>query len=94
MSYIKVKNKHNTSDKIADGYDSWLEFWEAETGSSATVCARKGCGETDDLVGAHVIKSGSGSKEYITPLCKGSKCNHYTNEDEFEVWDTDLVSVK
>lgn len=94
MAVISVKNKKNTSNKTPPtGYTSWLDFWEKKKEKEATVCERLGCTETKDLVGAHVIKSGVSSKEYILPLCKGSKCNHTSNEDEFDVWDNDLVSV-
>lgn len=93
MPFIKVKNKHNTKDKVPEGYDCWLDFWEDKKGYSATTCERYGCSETKNLVGAHVIKSGEGAKEYIMPLCKGAECNHYTNEDEFEAWESDLVPV-
>lgn len=94
MTYISVKNKENTSNKTPpSGYTSWLDFWEKKKNKKATICERLGCQETKDLVGAHVIKSGEGSKEYILPLCKGSDCNHTSNKDEFKAWDSDLVPV-
>ena len=94
MSYILVKNKNNTAEKTPPvGYCSWLDFWEKKRGWKATVCERLECDETKELVGAHVIKSGEGSKEYILPLCKGSKCNHPSNTDEFKAWDNDLIAV-
>jgi len=94
MAFILVKNKKNTSGKIPpSGYDSWLDFWEQKKGKKATECERLGCNETNDLVGAHVIKSGKGSKEYILPLCKGADCNHTSNDKEFQAWDSDLIPV-
>lgn len=94
MTFILVKNKHKTSDKTPPtGYTSWLDFWETKRNKKATECERLGCNETQELVGAHVIKSGEGGKEYIVPLCKGSDCNHHSNENEFKVWDSDLIPV-
>ncbi|MCX4039289.1 hypothetical protein OR606_03610 [Aeromonas hydrophila] len=94
MAIILVKNKKNTSHKTPpSGYTSWLDFWEQKKERGANICERVGCEETNNLVGAHVIISGEGGKEYILPLCKGSKCNHTTNEDEFKAWDSDLVPV-
>ncbi|MHA2758342.1 hypothetical protein [Aeromonas dhakensis] len=94
MAFILVKNKKHTSDKTPPAeYTSWLDFWEKKKGKAATVCERLGCEETKDLVGAHVIKSGDGGKEYILPLCKGSDCNHTSNENEFKAWDSDLIPV-
>lgn len=94
MAYIAVKNKQNTTNKtLPAGYLTWLDFWEKKKGKKATTCERLGCTATTNLVGAHVIKSGQGAKEYILPLCKSAKCNHTSNTDEFQAWDNDLVEV-
>lgn len=91
MSYIKIKNKKGTSDnKPPKGNTSWLEFWENQKGKKAIICEIKGCPKLGD-VGGHVIKSGSGGKEYILPLC--SKHNNAADSEEFEAWDGDLVPV-
>jgi hypothetical protein len=42
-------------------------------------------------VGAHVIKSGKGSKEYILPLCYS--CNNKPDGEIFKAWEADLVPV-
>ena len=80
----KVKNLHGTSTKLPAGYNTWLEFWEAKTGTKASRCGATDCIVTgrEHLVGAHVKKVGYGDdKHYITPLCRG--CNQ--REDEFYV---------
>lgn len=92
MSYIKVKNKKGTADKEPpSGYTSWLDFWEKEKGKKATDCEVLGCKKNPD-VGGHVIKSGEGSKEYILPMCYS--CNNKSDDEIFEAWENDLVSVK
>lgn len=91
MSYIKVKNKNNTTGKTPPkGYSSWLDFWEKKKGKKATVCEVMGCGGGPD-VGGHVIKAGEGAKEYILPICKS--CNNKPDGEVFEAWESDLVSV-
>ncbi|MDX7990537.1 hypothetical protein [Xenorhabdus littoralis] len=91
MSYVKVKNKNNTSNKKPPtGYDSWLDFWEKKKGKKATVCESRTCSGSAN-VGGHVIKSGISSKEYILPLC--SSCNNSSNTDYFDAWDADLIPV-
>ncbi len=84
---MRVKNVDGSSrfPKPA-GFDSWLDYWEKQTGRSATNCsANSWCGR--DLVGAHVQKVNSTDKcYYIVPLCRS--CNQ--RNDEFEV-DTNLL---
>ena len=92
MPRIKVKNKNGTADKKApSGYDSWLDFWEDKKDKKADQCENMDCTGKPD-VGGHVIKSGKGGKEYILPLCY--TCNNKPDGEEFEAWDSDLVSVK
>ena len=92
MAFIYVKNKKNTSDKKPSSeYTSWSDFWEKKKNKKADKCERLHCTKTDNIVGAHVIKSGEGAKEYILPLCKD--CNHATETEEFKAWDGDLISV-
>jgi hypothetical protein len=92
MAFIYVKNKKSTSEKKPSSeYSSWLDFWEKKKGKKADKCERLNCQKTNDIVGAHVIKSGDGPKEYILPLCKD--CNHASNTEEFQAWETDLISV-
>lgn len=89
MSWTKVKNV-NGSGRFTPpyGYSSWLEYWEVQTGRTASVCGAYGC-SNEDLVGAHVQKSDSSdNKWYVTPLCRS--CNNRT--DEFEVY-YELVPV-
>jgi hypothetical protein len=86
----KVKNINGTSRFPAhSGYNSWLEYWEKQTGQKATECGAINCKSNEQLFGAHVIKVNSSDKKYyITPLCP--KCNKRT--DNFNV-DTELVPV-
>lgn len=92
MAFIKVKNKNNTTGKtLPSGYKSWLAFWEAEKGKKATTCEVMSCGGSPD-VGGHIIKSGEGGKEYILPLCYS--CNNKPEGEEFQAWESDLISVK
>ena len=92
MSFIKVKNKKGTSDKTPPaGYASWLVFWEKKKGKKATKCEVLSCSGNPDL-GGHVIKVGEGNKEYILPMC--TKCNNQPDDEEFQAWETDLISVQ
>ena len=86
---MKVKNVNGSSRFPAPtGYNSWLDYWKAQTGKSVTYCSVDGC-TGRDLVGAHVQKANSTDKcYYIVPLCRS--CNQRT--DEFEVSQT-LVPV-
>lgn len=92
VATIKVKNKNGTGDKNPpSGYTSWLDFWERKKGKKADQCENMSCSGNPD-VGGHVIKSGEGGKEYILPLCYS--CNNKPDGEEFDAWDTDLISVK
>lgn len=92
MAFIKVKNKNGTAGKTPPaGYVSWLDFWEKKKNTKATICEVMGCSSRPTL-GGHVIKSGEGGKEYILPMC--SACNNKPDDEEFEAWENDLVSVK
>lgn len=85
----KVKNVNGTSRfPVPSGYDSWLDYWEKQTGKTVSICGVRGCSDSD-LVGGHVMKVNSTDKHYyITPICRS--CN--TRTDEFYVcWD--LVPV-
>ena len=89
MSWTKVKNVNGSGRfNPPTGYSSWLEYWEDQTGKTASVCGAYGC-SNKDLVGAHVQKAdNSDNKWYVTPLCRS--CNNRT--DEFEVY-FELVPV-
>ncbi len=91
MAYL-VKNVNGTSGMLPRNGDSWLEYWERETGKRAYFCHRQGCMEFghDNLVGAHVKLVGSTDNSwYIVPLCQG--CNH--TDDNFWV-EGPLVPVR
>ena len=85
----KVKNVVGSSRfPVPFGYSSWLDYWEKQTGESATSCGTCGMFAAAE-VGAHVQKADSTDKRYyITPLCR--RCNQRT--DEFYV-NTKLVPV-
>ena len=92
MSFIDVRNKKGTSDKVPpSGYSSWLAFWEKKRGKKATKCEVMSCKGSADL-GGHVIKAGEGGKEYILPMC--TSCNNKSESENFKAWDTDLVPVQ
>ena len=78
MSKI-VKNLKRSSDLNCKcpKSKSWLDHWEIQSNRIATCCAA--CGETNDLIGGHVIKAGADKTRYIVPLCK--KCNRYQYHD-------------
>lgn len=78
----KVKNVNGSSRFLApSGYDSWLDYWEKQTGEKKSVCGAANCSD-GDLVGAHVQKANSIDRSYyITPICRA--CNQRT--DEFDV---------
>ena len=83
-----VKNVNGSGRFAPRGYDSWLDYWKAQTGEKPYYCAADNCLGTD-LVGAHVQKTNSTDKNwYIVPLCKS--CNKRT--DTFNVSKT-LVPV-
>lgn len=79
---MRVKNVSGSSRFPAPrGYNSWLEYWEKQSGRHVTICGTTGC-NNNDLVGAHVQKVNSANQSwYITPICKS--CNSRT--DEFDV---------
>ena len=69
------------------GYSSWLDYWVTQARQVAYFCPA--CGNSADIVGAHVQKAYSGDNRwYIVPLC--SSCNKRT--DTFNVSAT-LVPV-
>lgn len=86
----KVKNVNGSSRFSAPaGYDSWIEYWEAQTKEKASSCGATDCSNKKDLEGCHVQKVlGNDQHYYITPLC--SACNKRT--DEFYV-NSELVPV-
>ena len=60
---------------VPKGYNSWLDYWEKQTGRKALKCGASDCVSYLDLVGAHVQKANSTDKSYyITPLCR--RCNN------------------
>lgn len=98
---VKVKN-FKTGDTISSpscNCKSWLEHWinnhylKPYTRPSKVNC--KCCNkifDLVDLVGGHVIKVEDYDKcRNIVPLCK--KCNSAYNDDEFIVFEEDLISA-
>ncbi len=80
----KVKNLKNTSDKQPEVYNSWLKYWEENSGEKAIQCAHYNCDCKERLNGAHVKKvNGNDNSWFIVPLC--DRHNHYSQEFEFEV---------
>ena len=52
---VKVKNLHNTSERLPDGYATWKDYWKAKKGYWPTLCAAYGC-NNPAMLGGHVIK--------------------------------------
>lgn len=88
MTYVKNASGTSRWSKPTTGENSWLEYWENQTGKSATQCGATNCHSTERPVGAHVQKVFGGNELYITPLC--NSCNQ--RSDNFGV-DTELVRV-
>lgn len=92
IDMTKVKNAKGTDRYPRPaGYDSWLDYWEKQTGRRAIRCSATDCHlyGRSNLVGAHVKKVYGGDNHcYIVPLCR--PCN--TRTDEFYV-DEELVPV-
>lgn len=87
MFYIKNANGTSRWSRPSTGENSWLEYWKNHRiGNGKCKCGY--CGDTSDLVGAHVQKVYGGNELYITPLC--SSCNQKAGN--FYV-DTELVRV-
>lgn len=88
----KVKNVNGSSRFVSPaGYNTWLDYWEAKSGKTASRCSATDCHKIGrwNLVGAHVKKAtGFDNSWYIVPLCRS--CN--TRTDEFYVDET-LVPV-
>lgn len=88
----KVVNARGTSRfNVPAGYDSWLDYWEKNSGRTAWRCSATDCHKLGrwNLVGAHVrLVDGFDNRLYIVPLCIA--CNNRT--DEFYV-DEALVPV-
>lgn len=89
---MKWKNVNRTANRnVPDGYESWLDFYEKESGKSAKSCKVKYC-TNDATDGAHVKKVDSiDNSWYIVPLCR----SHNHDRAEFELnSDTDPVKLR
>ena len=66
----KVKNVNGTSRfSVPSGYNSWLDYWEKQTGKTVSICGVRGCSDSD-LVGGHVMKVNSTDKHYYNSSLK------------------------
>lgn len=76
---VKIKNVNGSGRfSVPYGYNSWLDYWEANARDKSRICGASNCSGSD-LVGAHVQKANSTDKSYyITPLCRS--CNRRTDE--------------
>ena len=103
----KMRNATGTTDDSIeyDGkqYHNMIELWETLTEEEAPSCVNEKCQsspyEENDVVGAHVVKSGEntdlsdGDKVFIIPLCR--KCNHHKNNNPIVLKrDTPAVVLK
>lgn len=86
-----VTNWQGGERDIPRGYESWLDYWKKNTGTSNPCCCVKGCSKmaTD---GAHVYRSGIVDRKiYIVPMCHE---HNMQRGSELEIKDsTKLVPV-
>jgi hypothetical protein len=90
---LKWKNISGTGNREPKGCDSWLEFYEENSGKLVKDCKVKGC-TNKATVGAHVrkvkLRKNQDRSWYIVPLC--TSCNQ--SKEEFELnADADPVPV-
>ncbi len=78
MNKTKVKNVKGKY-KVPKSYESWLEYWERNTGKRSTGCEKDGCNKTNDIVGGHVYKQGDNENIYLVPICHVHNSNDYEN---------------
>ena len=88
MAYIRNANGTSRWKKPSTRENSWLEYWENQTGTKAKCCGATDCNSKNNLVGAHVKNIFGGEELYITPLCQ--ECN---NRDGIFKVDSELVRV-
>ena len=87
---VKVKNLHNTSDRVPNGYSSWKDYWKAKKGYWPSTCSAYGCSKPA-VLGGHVKKvNSSDNRWFIVPLCSDHNNDH---DAEFYVPDEMLVPV-
>jgi hypothetical protein len=82
---LKWKNIAGTANrKPREGYETWLDFHEQNSGKKSKTCKVKGC-TNKATIGAHVrkvkLRKNQDRSWYIVPLCKS--CNQ--SKDEFEL---------
>ncbi|QDX30965.1 hypothetical protein [Dickeya poaceiphila] len=71
---VTVRNEKGSSRKTDPNCKTWIKHWENYSGKKANSCSIKGCKETDDLVGAHVLRPYAKNEDYkkhpyIIPMC-------------------------
>jgi len=81
---------HTGAYKVPDGYESWLDYWEKNTGRSAKECLNINCENTEDIEGCHVDVVGK-SGVWLLPMCRS--CNDSRNHDKMEAYSRDLIEV-
>ena len=86
-----VKNRHGHRTNPACSCNTFLCHWENYSNRKARVCSAKGCGNSENLVGGHIIKchGNANRTEYIVPLCP--TCNNYANDECFELKDSAIL---
>lgn len=81
---------HIGTFKVPDGFESWLDYWEKNTGRSAEKCLNINCENTNNLEGCHVDVDGK-SGIWLIPMCQG--CNNWRNRNKMEAYFRDLINV-
>lgn len=90
LNMVKVKNLHNTSGRVPNGYSSWKDYWQKKKGYWPKFCSVNDCLELATL-GGHVKKVGASDNSwYIVPLCSKHNNDH---DAEFFVPESMLVPV-
>lgn len=76
--YDRIINCNGSSKYVPkDGCNTWIDFWEAKSGSKRPRrCCIYGC-LTKQTVGAHVRIVGETTKQYIVPMCPSHNSGSY-----------------
>ncbi len=89
MRIKNVKGSSKVSPNPPAGYDSWLDYWEQNSGiylDKNTLYKCPACGKSfyrKNFDGCHVQKANSiDRKWYIMPLC--DSCNHRTDTPDVD----------
>lgn len=73
MKY-RVHNLREGSRPVPKGYESWIDYWEKNTGKQAILCSECNCFSLAHD-GAHIqIDDPNDDRWYIVPMCHIHNC--------------------